>query len=77
LIVVVFFFSLIGDDSQVLVWDINSMSPQSGSVSVNRYNQDPILAYKAANEICQLSWSCKCPEWVAIGFGNTVQALRV
>jgi len=53
------------------------MSPQSGSVSVNRYNQDPILAYKAANEICQLSWSCKCPEWVAIGFGNTVQALRV
>ncbi|CAG8540938.1 13118_t:CDS:2 [Funneliformis caledonium] len=63
-----------GDDSQVLVWDINIMSHNGG---VNRYNQDPILAYKAANEISQLSWSCKCPEWVAIGFGNTVQALRV
>ncbi|GBB84504.1 hypothetical protein RclHR1_11070002 [Rhizophagus clarus] len=64
-----------GDDSQVLVWDINNMSMSHNNV--NRYNQDPILAYKAANEICQLSWSCKCPDWVAIGFGNIVQALRV
>lgn len=59
----------------MLVWDINNMSMSHNNV--NRYNQDPILAYKAANEICQLSWSCKCPDWVAIGFGNTVQALRV
>ncbi|CAG8579196.1 7577_t:CDS:2 [Cetraspora pellucida] len=64
-----------GDDSQVLVWNINGV--QMGSVGGKPYNNDPILSYKAESEISQLSWSSRYPDWVAIGFGNTVQALRM
>ncbi|CAG8696779.1 1583_t:CDS:2 [Gigaspora margarita] len=64
-----------GDDSQVLVWNINGV--QMGGVGAKPYNNDPILSYKADNEISQLSWSSRYPDWVAIGFGNTVQALRM
>ncbi|CAG8607312.1 2041_t:CDS:2 [Diversispora eburnea] len=70
-----------GDDSQVLVWDVSGMSTHNSGLpnNYNRYNhnQDPLLAYKANNEISQLSWSTRCPDWVAIGFGSTVQALKV
>ncbi|CAG8536572.1 5298_t:CDS:2 [Racocetra fulgida] len=64
-----------GDDSQVLVWNINGV--QMGGVGGKPYNNDPILSYKADSEISQLSWSSRYPDWVAIGFGNTVQALRM
>lgn len=39
--------------------------------------QEPILAYSAASEVNTLSWSKGVPDWVGIGFGNTIQALRV
>lgn len=39
--------------------------------------QDPILAYSAASEINSLAWSKGVPDWIGIGFGRTVQALRV
>ncbi|CAG8509607.1 8538_t:CDS:2 [Ambispora leptoticha] len=64
-----------GDDSQVLVWDLHNMS--SNTSGGNKYQQDPFLAYKADSEISQLSWSSACTDFVAIGFGSTVQALRV
>ncbi|CAO3630632.1 unnamed protein product [Cunninghamella blakesleeana] len=77
-----------GDDSQVLVWDINNKMPSSNE---NGYNgrssrqvkekqqsvQGPILRYVADSEINSLSWSQSLPVWVAVGFGKTVQALHV
>ncbi|CAG8660874.1 7125_t:CDS:2, partial [Scutellospora calospora] len=55
-----------GDDSQVLVWNINAV--QIGGVGTKPYNNDPVLSYKADNEISQLSWSSRFTDWVAIGF---------
>ncbi|KAJ1977457.1 hypothetical protein H4R34_003568 [Dimargaris verticillata] len=37
----------------------------------------PSLTYGAPAEVNMLSWSRVVPDWVAIGFGATVQALRV
>ncbi|CAJ0753646.1 15829_t:CDS:2 [Entrophospora sp. SA101] len=59
-----------GDDCHVIVWDLGDSSPP-------KFHQDPYLAYRAPAEISQLSWSTKCPEWIAVVFGDTVQALRV
>ncbi|KAI9146444.1 DDB1 and CUL4-associated factor 7 [Paraphysoderma sedebokerense] len=59
-----------GDDSQALVWDLSQMSR-------GKYVQEPILAYQAESEINQLSWSSTKSDWVAISFGQSVQALRV
>ncbi|KAJ3195539.1 ddb1 and cul4 associated factor 7 [Irineochytrium annulatum] len=59
-----------GDDSQALVWDITHL-PKS------RPLRDPILAYHAESSINQLSWSTTSPEWVAIAFGQSIQALKV
>ncbi|KAI8148665.1 WD40-repeat-containing domain protein [Fennellomyces sp. T-0311] len=39
--------------------------------------QDPILAYSAGSEVSSLAWSKGVPDWIGIGFGRTVQALRV
>ncbi|KAG2184470.1 hypothetical protein INT43_000379 [Umbelopsis isabellina] len=38
---------------------------------------DPILAYSAESEINSLSWNQSLTEWIGVGFGRTVQALRV
>ncbi|KAI8379219.1 WD40-repeat-containing domain protein, partial [Radiomyces spectabilis] len=54
-----------GDDSQVLVWDLNQ-----------KIVQGPVLRYLADYEINSLTWSQSLPSWIAIGFGRTVQALR-
>jgi len=37
----------------------------------------PILAYKADGEINQVIWSTLQYDWVAIGYGDKVQALHV
>ncbi|SAM02945.1 hypothetical protein [Absidia glauca] len=83
-----------GDDSQVLVWDINSKSQATpgnedtfnGRSSRQPHQRDrqhpqaangPILRYVADSEINSLSWSQSLPRWIAVGFGRTVQALRV
>ncbi|RUS27320.1 WD40 repeat-containing protein [Jimgerdemannia flammicorona] len=39
--------------------------------------QDPILAYTADSEINSLCWNQSLTDWIAVGFGRTVQALRV
>ncbi|KAI9270247.1 WD40-repeat-containing domain protein [Helicostylum pulchrum] len=85
-----------GDDSQVLVWNINQSSGGSGGgggsadsrsyyqQSTQRYShqpprsvQDPLLAYVADAEVNSLTWSKSAPEWIGVGFGKTIQALRV
>ncbi|CAO3627062.1 unnamed protein product [Cunninghamella echinulata] len=76
-----------GDDTQVLIWDIhesNSNSPSSSyqhsSKSTQpplRSIQDPILAYSAGSGINSLSWNKIVTKWVGIGFGNTIQALKL
>ncbi|CAO3619537.1 unnamed protein product [Mucor fragilis] len=76
-----------GDDSQVLVWNINQGSNDSRSYyqsSQQRYShqpprsvQDPLLAYVADAEVNSLTWSKSAPEWIGVGFGKTIQALRV
>ncbi|CAJ0833024.1 2576_t:CDS:2 [Entrophospora sp. SA101] len=60
-----------GDDCQVLIWDIKNLS----STSV----PNPIITkyHKDATEMSQLNWSTRCPEWLAMAFGNTVKTLRV
>ncbi|KAI9469092.1 MAG: WD40-repeat-containing domain protein [Benjaminiella poitrasii] len=86
-----------GDDSQVLVWNINqnndNRSPyyqNSNGIHGNgstqqryaghqspRSIQDPLLAYVANAEVNSITWSKSTPEWIGIGFGRTIQALRV
>lgn len=62
-----------GDDSQVLVWNIN----QSTIGTRRRMIQDPLLAYAADAEVNAIAWSKATPDWVGVGFGKTIQALRV
>lgn len=57
-----------GDDSQVLVWNINQGT---------RYIQDPLLAYVADAEVNSITWSRAASDWIGIGFAKTIQALRV
>mmetsp|Transcript_22657 Transcript_22657/g.51053 ORF Transcript_22657/g.51053 Transcript_22657/m.51053 type:complete len:338 (-) Transcript_22657:128-1141(-) len=57
-----------GDDAHALIWDLQALP---------RAIEDPILAYKALGEINQLQWSASQPDWVAIGFGQQMQILRV
>ncbi|KAJ3022406.1 ddb1 and cul4 associated factor 7 [Thoreauomyces humboldtii] len=59
-----------GDDAQALVWDI-SKEPK------DKYLREPVLAYSADAAINQMAWSAPSPDWVAISFDQTVQALRV
>ncbi|KAI9034534.1 WD40-repeat-containing domain protein [Hyaloraphidium curvatum] len=59
-----------GDDAQALVWEIVAATK-------GKPIHDPILAYTAESEINQLSWNASQPEWIAVAFGDTVQALRV
>ncbi|KAG2188636.1 hypothetical protein INT44_001391 [Umbelopsis vinacea] len=85
-----------GDDSQVLVWDLNlaanNSSPttsttnrsshhrqsyHNGHPQMQRHISDPILAYSAESEINSLCWNQGLTEWIGVGFGKTVQALRV
>ncbi|KAI8061096.1 WD40-repeat-containing domain protein [Gongronella butleri] len=74
-----------GDDTQVLIWDIQDPDRSSSPYQpASKHNQpplrsvrDPILAYAADQGINSLSWSKSIPQWVAVGFGKTVQALHI
>lgn len=57
-----------GEDAQVLVWDLSQM---------RKYIQDPILCYNSPMEINQINWSRLQTDWVAIAYGDTLEALRV
>ncbi|KAL1925086.1 uncharacterized protein VTP21DRAFT_4740 [Calcarisporiella thermophila] len=64
-----------GDDSQVLVWDIHDQTPAPNAPSVKLYH--PILAYTADAEVSQLCWSVAIPDWIVVGFGRSMQALKI
>ncbi|KAI7852693.1 WD40-repeat-containing domain protein [Circinella umbellata] len=72
-----------GDDAQVLVWDINSQQQQQQyrrpprQPQTQNIVQSPSLRYVADSEVKSLSWNQSLPMWIGIGFGKTVQALRV
>ncbi|KAF9428501.1 ddb1 and cul4 associated factor 7 [Podila epigama] len=81
------------DDHQVFIWEVNptrgdrgedqdrrhSMNPRSPSTpsTGTRVLHEPFRAANVGGEVNQLSWSSASPEWVAVGFGRTVQALRL
>jgi len=60
--------SIVGDDSQALIWDIQQMP---------RAIEDPILAYTAAGEINCVQWSATQPDWIAICYNQSLEILRV
>ncbi|KAI8987816.1 WD40-repeat-containing domain protein [Mycotypha africana] len=68
-----------GDDSQVLVWNINNQNGNNNQqpMTAPRSITDPTLAYVADAEVNAITWSRSAPEWIGIGFGKTIQALRV
>lgn len=56
------------DDGQALIWALANMDePQ----------KDPLLAYKASGKINAINWSGSHPDWIAIGFENCLELLRV
>ncbi len=57
-----------GDDKRTLIWDL---SPLPKKIT------DPILSYKADGEINALSWSSAATDFIAIGYQNKLQVLRV
>uniref|UniRef100_A0AAY5KD04 DDB1 and CUL4 associated factor 7 n=1 Tax=Esox lucius TaxID=8010 RepID=A0AAY5KD04_ESOLU len=56
------------DDHQALIWDIQQMP---------RAIEDPILAYTAEGEINNVQWASTQPDWIAIGYNNCLEILRV
>ncbi|KAF9570685.1 hypothetical protein BGW38_008715, partial [Lunasporangiospora selenospora] len=51
----------------------NSTTP----ASITRTLHEPFRAANVGGEVNQLAWSSASPEWIAVGFGRTVQALRL
>ena len=66
ILIVVFFSS--ADDHQALIWDIQQMP---------RPIEGPILAYSSEGEINQIQWASTQPDWIAIGYNNFMEILRV
>lgn len=56
------------DDSQALIWDLSNMQEPTN---------DPLLAYRASGKINAINWSSTHPDWIAIGFENCLELLRV
>lgn len=50
---------------------------QRYSLHTPRSIQEPLLAYSTVSEINSVCWSKGVPDWIGIGFGKTVQALKV
>lgn len=38
---------------------------------------DPLLTYKAEEEVTQIQWSISDPRWIGISYGKKMQILRV
>ncbi|KAF9434283.1 ddb1 and cul4 associated factor 7 [Entomortierella beljakovae] len=45
--------------------------------STTRVLNEPYRAANVGGEVNQIAWSSASPDWVAVGFGRTVQALRL
>ncbi|KAG0236536.1 WD40-repeat-containing domain protein [Mortierella sp. GBAus27b] len=56
----------------------NSGNPKAAvTITSTRVLHEPYRAANVGGEVNQLSWSSASPDWVAVGFGRTVQALRL
>jgi WD repeat-containing protein 68 len=60
-----------GDDSQTLIWDLRSRQQETTG------SWDPLLSYTASAEVVSMQWAPMQPEWIAIAFNRTIQALKV
>lgn len=58
----------VSDDKTALIWDIQMIENRT---------EDPILSYKAENEINNCVWSDPHEDWIAINAGNVVKMLKV
>lgn len=56
-----------GDDYKSLIWNLARPT----------HPMDPILAYNANGPIENLQWSCSHPDFIAIGYSQKVQVLKV
>ncbi|KAL1918166.1 uncharacterized protein VTP21DRAFT_3432 [Calcarisporiella thermophila] len=73
-----------GDDSQVLVWDLDDPSsyaphlpPGAPPPTAQKIVHHPILAYTADAEVNQLCWSGVMPDRMGISFGRRLQVLKI
>jgi WD repeat-containing protein 68 len=74
---------MLGDDHQVFIWEVDQIRqfqdvqqhrPPPGG---HKVIHEPYRAANVGGEANQLSWSSANPDWVAVGFGRTIQALRL
>lgn len=56
------------DDCQALIWELSKLPDPIA---------EPLLAYRAGGKINAISWSFSQPDWIAIGFQNYLELLRV
>lgn len=56
------------DDNQALIWDLSKLPNDI---------KEPLLAYRANGKINTISWSASHSDWIAIGFENYLELLRV
>lgn len=57
------------EDSQALIWQLSDQPSQP--------LKEPLLAYKANGPINAIDWSASHSDWVAIGYNNRLEMLRV
>ncbi|KAG0344040.1 ddb1 and cul4 associated factor 7 [Podila humilis] len=76
------------DDHQVFIWEVSQMRNERGDdlqqtraprspATGTRILHEPFRAANVGGEVNQLAWSSASPDWIAVGFGRTVQALRL
>lgn len=56
------------DDHQALIWELSKLPNPI---------DEPLLAYRSNGRINVASWSATHPDWIAIGFENYLELLRV
>ncbi|KAI8802054.1 WD40-repeat-containing domain protein [Cladochytrium replicatum] len=77
-----------GDDRQAMIWDVSQLASMKKNETAGQGTGgaagkpatsivDPVLVYQAPAEVNQVTWSSVNPEWIAVAYGSTVQALRI
>lgn len=56
------------DDQQALIWELSKLPNPI---------EEPLLAYRANGKINTISWSASQSDWIAIGYENYLELLRV
>lgn len=56
------------DDQQALIWELSKLPNPI---------EEPLLAYRANGKINAISWSASQSDWIAIGYENYLELLRV